>query len=344
MNEDLFENIREKAMRKKIPILVHLDLTYKCNLNCIHCYITAEDKPELSTLQIKDILNQLAKAGVLYLTLSGGEIFTRKDFFEIASYVRELHFALRLLTNGILIDEKIADKIASLYPELVGISIYSTKPKIHDSITQQTDSLEKSILAAKILRQREVRVKLSNVIMEQNVNDYSSVHELAQELGATFQADYRISPKTNGSQHPLKFHINDEQLYCILSDPIFVTANEPELQESYSGIFNTFPCGAAHMSCYISPYGDVYPCVQFPISCGNLKENSFINIWKESPQILDVRSITIPRLKFCSKCEFFQHCRLCIGLNYTEEGSVFLPSKRTCKEAKFMKQLNKRRR
>lgn len=124
-------------------------------------------------------------------------VFTRKDFFEIASYARELHFALRLLTNGILINEKVADKIASLYPELVGISIYSANPKIHNGITKQNGSLQKSVLAAKMLLERKVKVKLSDVIMKQNVDDYHTVYELAKNLGANFQADYRIAPRTD---------------------------------------------------------------------------------------------------------------------------------------------------
>jgi MoaA/NifB/PqqE/SkfB family radical SAM enzyme len=111
--------MQERAARKKIPFSCHFDLTYRCNLNCVHCYLVKEDRPEL---------------GTLYLSFSGGEIFTREDFFEIAEYARKLHFALRLLTNGTLIDEESADRVAALNPDLVAISIYSATPEIHDEI------------------------------------------------------------------------------------------------------------------------------------------------------------------------------------------------------------------
>jgi len=345
MVRSLFENLREKAVRKKIPIVIHFDITYQCNLRCVHCYIVPEDRPELNVSEIKDILNQLTKAGTLYLTLSGGEILTRKDdFFKIAFYARELSFALRLLTNGTLIDEEIADKIAYLSPELVGISIYSMDSKIHDSITGQLGSFQKSILAVKILKERGVKVKLSTVIMKQNIEDYHSIYEFSQGLKAHFQADYRIAPRSDGNRCPLKFHINDKDLYRILCDPIFSNEDEPDPVEDYSGVFNSIPCGASHMSCYISPYGDIYPCVQLPIDCGNLRQETFGNIWKNSPQMLDVRSVTIFKLSLCSKCDLFQFCRLCIGLNYVEEGNMFLPSKRSCKEAEILKKLEKKRR
>ena len=112
----LFDSELNKFSIKDIPISCQFDLTYHCNLNCIHCYIVKNDIPELKTSQIKNILKQLARAGILFLSFSGGEILTREDFFEIAEYARKLHFSLNLKTNGTLIDEEIADKIAALYP------------------------------------------------------------------------------------------------------------------------------------------------------------------------------------------------------------------------------------
>ncbi|MEW5950153.1 MAG: PqqD family peptide modification chaperone [Thermodesulfobacteriota bacterium] len=344
-DKELFKTLREKVVEKKIPLMSHFDLTYHCNLRCAHCYIVSEDRPELRTSEIKDILDQLAKAGTLYLTLSGGELMTRKDFFEIAFYARELDFALRLLTNGILIDEKTADKIALLHPELVAISIYSINPKVHDGITKVSGAFQKSLAAAKMLKERGVRLKISTVIIRQNIKDWHSIYQLAQELGAQFQADYRIAPKSNGNKYPLRFHIDDIYLPSLLANPIFTKETDLDLQErGYTSIFDTIPCGAGHMSCYISPYGDIYPCVQLPINCGNLRQKLFTEIWENSSELLQFRSITLSQLPKCFECTFFQYCRLCIGLNYVEEGDMFLPSKRACKEAELMETLGVRRR
>ena len=153
--------VKEKtieAARKRIPFFVHLDLTYQCNLECAHCYVVKENRPEMTTSKIKKLLEELADMGTLYLQLSGGEIFLRKDFFEIAEYARKLHFALRISTNGTLIDEKTADKIASLYPERVSISVYSTNPQVHDRITGVNGSLENTINCARLLLERNVGV------------------------------------------------------------------------------------------------------------------------------------------------------------------------------------------
>jgi len=344
MKESPSEILKRKAIDKRIPVSVHFDLTHHCNLNCVHCYVVPKNQIELKTIEVKNILCQLAKAGTLYLTLSGGEILTRKDFFEIALYARKLSFSLRLLTNGTLVDERVADKIADLNPENVAISIYSTNPKIYDRITRETSSFQKSLSGVKKLRNRGVRVKISTIIMRYNKNDYRTVYELAKKLGATFQADYRITPRSNGDKSPLRFGVSEKDLHKIGADTIFSRENqlENEIQESHSSIFNTIPCGAGHSSCYISPYGNLYPCVQFPVDCGNLREDSFVKIWKHSSQMKKVYSMTISDLPKCSGCSLLPYCRLCIGLNYNKKKDVFYPFRGACKEARVMKKLGKK--
>ena len=346
MSKNIFESLREKAVRKKIPLAVHLDLTYKCNLNCVHCYIVDEDQPELSTSKIKDVLDQLAKAGTLYLTLSGGEVFLRKDLPEIVRYARKLHFAVRLLTNGTLIKDEMIDEIVEWHLELIAFSVYDLDSSIHDSITKQKGSLAKTLKIISALREKGISVKISSVLMQSNINSYRQLYHFAKEMGVQFQVDYRITPKADGSRTPLQYHITDEQVRRVLSDPIFSKEykTNPDPVQGYSGIFNKIPCGAGHMSCYISPYGVVTPCVQVPIECGNLREKTFFEIWRDSPELKTFRAIKFSDIPKCAKCELFAYCRPCLGLNLVETGNLFTPPLRVCREAEHMKILNKKRR
>lgn len=336
----LFKQLAEKVAREKIPFACHFDLTYRCNLKCVHCYVVNEDRPELSASAINDILDQLAKAGTLYLIFSGGEIFTREDFFEIAEYARKLHFALRLKTNGTLVDEQVADRVASLYPDLVSISIYSTSAEIHDNITSVQGSLSRTIRAAKMLRDRKIRVKISTVLMRQNVNEYLKVYELAQSIGASFQADPIVTPRNDGNLSPLRFQINEDEFFQVWNNPIFSSQPKEDITEPhFNGGLGDIACGAGHMSFYVSPYGNVFPCVQFPILCGNLRNDSFEKIWYNSPQMLGVRSVAISCLPVCSKCDLLEFCRTCPGLGYIEEGDFRVPSKSVCQEAKIIREI-----
>ena len=338
--ESVFQHIQERAARKKIPFSCHFDLTYHCNLNCVHCYLVKEDRPELNTAEVKDTLDQLAAAGTLYLSFSGGEIFTRGDFFEIAGYARKLHFALRLLTNGTLIDEEAADRVAALNPDLVAISIYSATPEIHDEITTVPGSFAKSVKAARMLIEKKVKVKLSCIIMRQTIGDYPKVYELAQRIGASFQADPRVTPRNDRDPSPLRFQINEDDLSRVFADPLYnlQPRDNPAMPPS-NGIFDDLPCGAAQIAYYISPYGDVYPCIQLPFLCGNLKEKSFEEIWYHSPEMLKVRSITSPQRPVCSQCDLLPYCNRCPGLAYLEESNLLAPSKRACREARIKRDI-----
>jgi len=342
----IFEVLREQATQKRIPLVVHFDLTYRCPLRCVHCYLTGGKKQLECTLnEVKNILDQLADAGSLYLTLSGGEIFLREDLSAIVAHARNLHFAIRLLTSGVLIDVEKANEIADWHPEMVAFSIYSLNPSIHDAITRKNGSLAKTLDAIQFLKEKGVSLKISTVLMKSNIDDYHRLYSFAKELGAQFQADYRITPKIDGcSQEPLRFHIKDQEVMQILSDPIFSREYEADFVQGYSGIFNQIPCGAGHMSCYISPYGVVAPCVQVPIECGDLREKMFSEIWNGSTAMESFRAIRFSDMPKCRNCEFFAYCRPCPGLNLVETGSIATPPQRVCREAEYMKTLNKKRR
>ena len=102
----LIAEMAAKALKLNIPLSVQLDLTYRCNERCVHCYLDHDDHGEMTTAEIKDLLDQMADAGVFYLTISGGEIMMRRDFFEILEHARARTFCIKLKTNGVLIRKK----------------------------------------------------------------------------------------------------------------------------------------------------------------------------------------------------------------------------------------------
>jgi radical SAM protein with 4Fe4S-binding SPASM domain len=162
-------------------------------------------------------------------------------------------------------------------------------------------------------------------------------------IGASFQGDPRVTPRNNGDPFPLRFQINEDDLFRVWTDPIFSSQprNEPEGLHSNED-WDDILCGAAHMLFYVSPYGDIYPCVQFPTLCGNLRNDSFEKIWYHSPQMLEVRSTRPSRLPGCSNCNLLQYCRTCPGLAYIEEGDYRAPSKTVCQEARIIRDAKER--
>ena len=96
-----------------MPLSVQLDVTYRCNERCVHCYLDHDDHGEMTTAEIKGVLDQLAEAGVFFLTFSGGEVFMRMDFFDLVEYARSLMFCVKVKTNAFMIREEEADRLAA---------------------------------------------------------------------------------------------------------------------------------------------------------------------------------------------------------------------------------------
>ena len=324
-----------KALKLNIPLSVQLDLTYRCNERCIHCYLDHDDHGEMTTAEIKDLLDQMAAAGVFYLTISGGEIMMRRDFFDILEHARARLFCVKLKTNGVLIREKEARRLRELGVESIQISIYSHRAEVHDAITKLPGSLRQSIEAVRLLRSQGLRITLANVLMVQNAADYRGVQALAAELDAKFIIDPTITPMMDGDRSILSLNVDQAALQNVFRDQALV-GNVEEFCAPPAGVdedaLEMLPCSAGHTACYVSPYGDVYPCVQFPLPSGNVRRMKFVDIWRDSPQLKEVRSITLRDMPSCSQCTHGATCTRCPGLAYLE-GNMRGPSSQDCEKS-----------
>lgn len=333
----LMQHLGEKAQRMGVPISVQLDLTYRCNERCIHCYLDHDDHGEMNTAEILELLEQMAAAGVFFLTISGGEILMRRDFFEILEYARKLMFCVKLKTNGVMIREEQAARLARATIDSVQISIYSHRAEVHDAITKLPGSLKRSVEAAKLLRAHGVRVFFANVLMKQNAADYQGVRALAEETGAIFRLDPTVTPMMDGDRGVLELNVDAAALREVFLDEGLVgDATEfcapPTGPLGHADAMETLPCSAGHTACYVSPYGDVYPCVQFPLPTGNVRKSKFLDIWKHSSEMNEVRSITLGDLGTCSSCAHGGSCTRCPGLAYME-GNMRGPSSQDCEKS-----------
>jgi len=331
----LMEEMNRRALELGIPLGAQLDVTYRCNERCVHCYLDHDDHGELTTAEIRGVLDQLAGAGTLFLTLSGGEVFMRMDFFEILNYARSLSFYLKIKTNAFMIREKEADLLRDSDVSSVQVSIYSHRPEVHDAITLLPRSLERSIQGIRLLQQRGVKVIIANVLMRQNLADYEGVRALARSLGVESTIDPTVTPKMDGDRSIVSLGIGGNELRGVMHNADLVgdvdefCAPPPPVD---GPALDEVPCSASHTYCYISPYGDVFPCVQFPLPTGNVRQQKFLDIWRYSPQMNDVRSIRPRDLPVCSTCSHLGTCTRCPGLAYMQ-GDMRGPSVQDCEKS-----------
>jgi radical SAM protein with 4Fe4S-binding SPASM domain len=217
----------------------------------------------------------------------------------------------------------------------VQVSIYSHRPEIHDGITKLPGSLRRSVEAIRFLTEQGLRVVIANVLMISNMQDHAGVQALARELGVPYTLDPTITPKMDGDRSILNLRIPGSELKDVFHNESLVGNVEqfcapPPLPDE--DVMEGYPCSAGHTLAYISPYGDVFPCVQFPLPTGNVRRQRFIDIWRHSPELKDVRSIRAKDLTVCSGCSHVGTCTRCPGLAYME-GNMRGPSTADCEKS-----------
>ncbi len=340
-------DILAHTMEKKIPFAVQINLTRRCNLRCIHCCVEKRDGErrigktpdhELNLEEINRILEQLAEAGCLVLTLSGGEVLLREDLIDIIRYARTLDFAVKVFTNGTLLGTKEIDAFQKLHLQEVHVSLYAANAKIHDGITGVPGSWEKTVKNIRQMREKGISVKIKCPVMRQNIKEYRKVYDLATDLGAGCAFDPVITMRDDGNKDTLNYRIAQEDLQMVLQDPVFYGGEKGERPENISclitEIYDDVLCSAGHNICYISPEGEVNPCVQLPINSGNLRDHDFNWIWHNSPDMLNIRQMRMKNVHGCKNCDYLSWCARCPGLAYLEDGDLLGHSSAACWLAK----------
>lgn len=313
---DAYQAILDKAWAGQIPYKILWELTYRCNERCIHCYLVDRDgRGELTTEEARRILDELAKAGSLFLTLTGGEALLRSDFFEIATYARQQGFALRLLTNGTLITPEVADRLKALRPTSVEISLYGVRPETHDAVTQLPGSHERSLRALRLLHERGVRVHVKGPLMERNAEQFDELRALAEGLGGLFAFNPSLTLADDGSDGPLAEGMRPETMEAFFAQHLEGWGYREPAPEAN-------PCNAGINTATIDPYGNVRPCRRFQTRAGNLREQKFDQIWRESPVLQELRAVTNSQLEACAACELRPTCVRCPATAHLETGEL----------------------
>ena len=300
------------------PICLTWELTYACNLACVHCLSSSgqRDDRELSTEQAKAVLDELAALQVFYINIGGGEPMIRRDFFEIVEHSIANNIGVKFSTNGAFIDKKNAERLTAMNYLDIQISLDGTDAVTNDAVRGE-GSYDTAIRAMDNLKAAGFgQFKISVVVTRHNVDQLDEFKALADSYGAQLRIT-RLRPAGRGADtwdelHPT--NAQQRQIYNwllahgenVLTGDSFFHLNA--FGESLPGL-NL--CGAGRVVCLIDPIGDVYACpfvIHDTFKAGNvLEDGGFTHVWRESDLFTELREPQSAGA--CASCGAFDACQ-----------------------------------
>jgi mycofactocin biosynthetic radical S-adenosylmethionine protein MftC len=299
------------------PICLTWELTYGCNLACVHCLSSSgrRDPRELTTSELFRVVDELAAMQVFYVNIGGGEPTLRPDFWELLDYCVDKRVGVKFSTNGSRITPSVARRLASTDYVDVQISIDGADAATNDAI-RGPGSYDVATTAMRNLADAGFGgFKISVVVTRNNVDQLDAFAALAASYDAQLRLT-RLRPSGRGADVWDELHVTNQQqrvLYrWLLDHPDVLTGDSffhlSALGEPLPGL-NL--CGAGRVVCLIDPVGDVYACpfvLHDQFKAGSVRDGGgFTSVWRESALFTELREPDSAGA--CASCGSYDACR-----------------------------------
>jgi radical SAM protein with 4Fe4S-binding SPASM domain len=325
----LYDELQVEARR--LPISGTLETTFRCNLDCVHCYVNqpagdrAAQEKELSTDRAKRLIDEIAEAGGLNLLLTGGEVLVRPDFPEV--YLHALRRGLRVtvFTNGTLVTDRIADLFDEYRPAGVEITLYGMSRETYERVTRVPGSFARCLEGIRKLVARRVPLKLKAMALTWNVEEIPRMRAFARELGLPFAHDTLLNGRVDcGANRRHELQLPPEKAVALdLEDPDTMRRYRFALAGYEAGAEpadteHLYTCGAGLIAFTVDPTGQLQLCQTSRRSGYDLGSGTFAQGWNEHLPAL--RAKTWQTGSVCRRCSLISFCGSCAGANELEHG------------------------
>lgn len=312
--KDFSRELHERAFQSDRVVKAQMELTYRCNLHCVHCYTDPYNSREffpreLSLKETKRILNEMADLEILYLNLTGGEIFMRPDFFDIYDYAYRKGFLLMLYTNGTIFTQAIIDRLTQSPPFSIDISCHSINEEAFDCFTQVPGSFRNFMKGMDLLRHSGLPFCFKTKAMNWNKEELPHIRRFVESFGQSFGFTTSLSPRLNGDLSSLNYRLTPEEIQRLEEKEL--RADVEPCQETPAETFSSPPerlyrCGCATNTIHISAWGELGTCTMQYEHRASLRDYSLKDaIRKVFAEVLARRYTTDSP---CRKCEIFSFC------------------------------------
>jgi len=313
------------ARRERVPLQADIEIIATCNFNCVHCYIApcAEREDVMSLEQAELIFDKLKAAGTLMVLLTGGEVFTHKQFKEIYLAAKCRGFNVFINTNAYLIGERWADFLAEWPPKFISISLYGMSPESYERVTGIPKSYERVMRAIDLLLERGLTFDLKCPAMSVTASEIPAMKAFADSNGIRFRTDFSIIPQEKGNVSPMSLQLTPEAVVGLHKtlDPGFEDYRKfASVRVDGSTHDNVYKCGAGKTTLHINVHGGVSTCSSSRKTIGNLFEQPFEEVWEALGGKVAMK---YPVGHPCATCKF---SKICMGCPATVEQLTGLPN------------------
>lgn len=318
---DFSLDFHQKMGKKRIPIVGQMELTFRCNLKCVHCYVSEErTKEELTFQEITNILDQIHQEGCLWLSFTGGEALMRDDFLDIYAYAKRKGFIITILTNGTLITPEIADYLEKEPPFSIDITLNGITQETYENISQVYGSFKKCMEGIKLILDRKLPLKIKTKVTKLNYRELDKIRDYVEGLGIQFAPNTMIYQRLDGSLEPCRFRLSPEEVIALDNGD---GDCEEQIEKTFSPTDKLFRCAAGISSFHISPYGELIFCTfmrkpSFDLRKGSFREG-FYTLYPE------IRSAKYQTNSKCKDCKLFYLCSQCPTLAELENSNQEKP-------------------
>ena len=300
------------------PICLTWELTYACNLSCVHCLSSSgrRDPRELNTAECKRLIDEFERMQVFYVNIGGGEPTVRPDFWELVDYATAHHVGVKFSTNGLRITPDVARKLAGSDYIDVQISLDGATAEVNDAVRGR-GSFDMAMHAMRNLAEAGFAgFKISVVMTRHNVAQLDAFKAIADSFGAQLRIT-RLRPSGRGADvwdelHPTA--AQQRQLYDWLvahGENVLTGDSFFHLAGYGQGLPGLNMCGAGRVVCLIDPVGDVYACpfaIHDAFLAGNVcGTGGFAEVWRSSELFTDLRRPQSGGA--CTSCSAFDACQ-----------------------------------
>ena len=332
------ETLGVRARRTRQPLSCLFEITPRCNLRCRFCYVALDpyQGPYLDTSQACQVLDIVERTGVLWLTLTGGEVFSRRDFGAIYEHALAKGFLVTLYSNATMVTESIARLLADRPPFSVEVSIYGADAAHYEATTQVHGSFARFERGIERLQAAGVSLLMKCPVSTLSADHVDALVEWCRARSLPFKADPVIDARHDGGQQPTLYRIEPRRVVALRDQLYELRHGQPRqagplpecsVRGDGDGIEELYTCGAGRIAFFVDALGQASHCVidrepSFPIL-----EMPWEQLWAEMGSWV---TQPLPPHAACSGCTLRGGCSNCPARARLATGSPYLKDQYQC--------------